>query len=108
MAHRPLGFEYMYDLQEKKEVHGPSWSPDFHRLQAVYLSEGFILAYLEAHHKIDKNQQCQSKAALQPFDTITMTVLYIAVYCCTTDFHRNNVSSVYNIWSPPITDERLP
>ena len=77
MAHRPLGFEYMYDLQEKKEVHGPSWSPDFHRLQAVYLSEGFILAYLEAHHKIDKNQQCQSKAALQPFDTITMTVLYI-------------------------------
>ena len=48
----------------KQEAHGPERSPEYQRLYTDFLSEGLIFAYQQPHHRINKNQEWQRKAAI--------------------------------------------
>ena len=54
----------------KQEAHGSLWSPGYQRLYTDYLSEGLIFIYQQPYHRINNNQQWQTKAAILPVNTI--------------------------------------
>ena len=48
----------------KQEAHKPLQSREYPGLYTDFLSEGLVVAYEHAHHRINKNEIWQNKTAL--------------------------------------------